>query len=133
MVKTIIGGVDVQKYIIDYSCECLPVFSENEFRTANGKQIRKKIGDNVTIVITLGEVPTSVSMELAKVLEAENVVVDYTSPIPKRAEFYKTSYRAECEDADPDNKDFEATDGILWNISLSLHSVDTAADGGDGL
>lgn len=134
MVKTIIGGVDVQKYTVEYSCDCPPVFSDNEFRTVNGEQIHKKIGDNVTINIRLEEVPTSVSMKLAEALEADEVTVDYTSPIPKRAKFYKTSYRADCEDADPDNKDFEATDGILWNISLSLQSVAaTAADGGDGL
>lgn len=134
MVKTIIGGVDVQKYTVEYSCDCPPVFSENEFRGANGEQIRKKIGDNVTINIRLEEVPTGVSLKLAAALEADEVEVDYTSPLPRRQKFYKTSYRADCEDADPDNTDFEATDGILWNISLALQSVSsTAASGGDGL
>lgn len=134
MVKTIIGGVDVQKYTTEYSCDCPPVFSDNEFRSANGEQVHKKLGDNVVINIRLEEVPTNVSLELASALEADRVLVDYTSPIPKRAEFYKTSYRADCDDADPDNKDFEATDGILWNISLTLQSVAAAAsDSGDGL
>lgn len=132
MVKTIIGGVDVQAYTVEYSCDCPPVFSNNEFRTANGKQIHKKIGDNVTINIRLEEVPTNVSLELAAALEADEVEVDYTSPIPRRQMFYKTSYRADCEDGDPDDK--YGDDGVLWNISLTLQSVAaTAADSGDGL
>lgn len=134
MVKTVIGGVDVQAYTVEYSCDCPPVFSNNEFRAANGKQIHKKIGDNVTINIRLEEVPTNVSLELAAALEADEVEVDYTSPIPRRQMFYKTSYYADCEDADPDNTDFEDTDGILWNITLTLQSVSaSAAYGGDGL
>ena len=132
MVKTIIGGVDVQEYTVEYSCDCPPVFSDNEFRTASGKRLHKKIGDNATINIRLEEVPTSVSMALAEALEADEVEVDYTSPIPKRAKFYKTSYRADCEDGDPDDKSNDS--GVLWNISLVLQSVAaTAADGGDGL
>lgn len=134
MVKTIIGGVDVQEYITSYLCESSPVFSSNTFSSYDGKNIQKKLGDNVSINIELEEVPTGVSLELAAALEADEVEVDYTSPLPRRQKFYKTSYRADCEDADPDNTDFEATDGILWNISLALQSVSsTAVSGGDGL
>lgn len=130
MVKTIIGGVDVQEKITEYSCDFLPEFSDNGFKSVTGKRINKKTGDNVVLNIRLEEVPTSMSLALASALEADEVVVDYTTPLPGRQKFYKTSYRAECEDADPDNSDLADTDGILWNISLSLHSV---ALGGDGL
>lgn len=133
MVKTIIGGVNVQEYITEYSCDFLPEFSNNDFKTVNGKHINKKMGDNVVLNIRLEEVPTNISLALASALEADEVYVDYTTPLPRRQKFYKTSYRAECDDADPDNTDFTETDGILWNISLTLHSVDIAADGGDGL
>jgi len=37
--------------------------------------------------------------------------------------FYKTSYSADCDDADPDQYDFDVTDGILWTIRLSLRSA----------
>lgn len=133
MVKTIIGGVDVQKYITEYSCELIPVFSSNTFTAYDGKNIQKKLGDNVVINISLADVPTNVSTELAAELEADEVEVDYTSPLPHRQKFYKTSYRAGCEDADPDNDNYDETDGILWNIDLSLRSVDIAVTGGDGL
>lgn len=131
MVKTIIGGVNVQEYITEYSCDFLPKFSSNEFITSSGKRVNKKIGDNIVLNIRLEEVPTNISLSLASALAADDVEVDYTTPLPARQKFYKTSYRAECEDADPDNIDFADTDGILWNISLSLHSV--AVSSGDGL
>lgn len=131
MVKTIIGGVNVQKYITEYSCDFLPEFSKTVFNATNGKRINKKMGDSVVLNIRLEEVPTHISLALASVLEADKVEVDYTTPLPGRRKFYKTSYRAECEDADPDNIDFADTDGILWNISLTLNSA--AYQSGNGL
>lgn len=123
MVKTIIGGVDVQEYTSSYSCDCPPVNGGNGFYDANGNYISDRLGDEVLLDITLEDVPTPVSMSLAKALEAASVTVDYTTPVPARSEFYKTAYSAECEDADPDDPNFDHTDGIKWTINLSLHSV----------
>ena len=130
MVKTIIGGVDVQEYTTAYSIKCPPVMSENSFRSANGEIVSGVIGSEVTIDITLEAVPTPVSMRLAKALEEESVVVDYTTPVPARNRFYKVSYDADCEDADPDNRNYDSTGGILWNIKLSLRSAELVGTGG---
>ena len=130
MVKTIIGGVDVQEYTTSYSIKNPPIMGDNSFQAVNGDSISNIIGSEVTIDITLEAVPTPVSMELAEALEGESVMVDYTTPVPKRSKFYKVSYDAECEDADPDNEDFDSTDGILWNIKLSLRSAESINSGG---
>lgn len=132
MVKTKIGGVNVQEYTTAYSINNPPVMSDNSFRAANGDYVTGIIGSEVTLDITLEAVPTQVSMELAKALEGETVVVDYTTPVPARNKFYKVSYDAECEDADPDNRDPENADGVLWNIKLSLRSAELVVFG-DGL
>ncbi len=131
MVKTIIGGVDVQKYTMSYSCKCPPVNGSNGFYDANGNYSFDRLGDEVLLEITLEDVPTPVSMALAIALEAASVTVDYTTPVPARSEFYKTDYSAECEDADPDDPNFDHTDGIKWTINLSLHSaaLNAAQDG----
>ena len=123
MVKTIIGGVDVQEYITAYSCQCPSVDGSNGFFDMNGDWISDKKGDEAILNITLEEVPTPVSEQLAKVLGKSSVEVDYTTPVPRHGSFYKTSYNANCEDADPDEYDFEITDGILWNIDFSLRSA----------
>ncbi|MCH5192991.1 MAG: hypothetical protein J1F11_03450 [Oscillospiraceae bacterium] len=132
MVKTIIGGVDVQEYTTSYAIKSPPITGGNSFQSVTGNYISGIIGSEVTLDIKLEAVPTPVSMALAKALEGESVMVDYTTPVPARNRFYKVSYDAECEDADPGNKDFDITDGILWNISLSLRSAE-AADKGGGL
>lgn len=123
MVKTIIGGIEIQQWIKSYSCQCPPVTGNNGFYDINGDYISDKKGDEVLLDIVLEDVPTPVSVALAKKLEAPSVEVDYTTPVPKHDAFYKTSYSADCDDADPDQYDFEITDGILWTIRLSLRSA----------
>lgn len=123
MVKTIIGGMEIQKWIKSYSCQCPPVTGNNGFHDINGDYISDKKGDEVLLDLILEEVPTPDSVQLAKILEASSVEVDYTTPVPKHDTFYKTSYSADCDDADPDQYDFEITDGILWTIRLSLRSA----------
>lgn len=123
MVKTIIGGMEIQQWIKSYSCQCPPVTGNNGFYDINGDYISDKKGDEVLLDIVLEDVPTPVSVALAKKLEAPSVEVDYTTPVPKHDAFYKTSYSADCDDADPDQYDFEITDGILWTIRLSLRSA----------
>ena len=130
MVKTIIGGVDVQEYTTAYSLKNPAIMGDNSFRSVTGNYISGIIGNEVMLDITLEAVPTHVSLQLAKALEGESVVVDYTTPVPGRSRFYKVSYDAECEDADPDNRNYDITDGILWNIKLSLRSVESANSGG---
>lgn len=115
--------MEIQKWIKSYSCQCPPVTGNNGFHDINGDYISDKKGDEVLLDLILEEVPTPDSVQLAKILEASSVEVDYTTPVPKHDTFYKTSYSADCEDADPDQYDFEITDGILWTIRLSLRSA----------
>lgn len=130
MVKTIIGGVDVQKYTTAYEVKNPAVMGDNSFRSVTGNYISDIIGNEVTLDITLEAVPTPISLQLAEALEGDSVMVDYTTPVPARSRFYKVSYDAECEDADPDNENFDSTDNILWNIKLSLRSAGSANSGG---
>ncbi|MEZ3455624.1 MAG: hypothetical protein K1W17_14800 [Oscillospiraceae bacterium] len=130
MVKTIIGGMEIQQWIKSYSCQCPPVTGNNGFFDIGGNYISDKKGDEVLLDIVLEDVPTPVSVALAKKLEAPSVEVDYTTPVPKHDAFYKTSYSADCDDADPDQYDFEITDGILWTIRLSLRSAGLSVPSG---
>jgi len=123
VVKTIIGGMEIQQWITSYSCQCPPVTGNNGFHDINGDYISDKKGDEVLLDIVLEDVPTPDSVRLAEILEAPSVEVDYTTPVPKHDAFYKTSYSADCDDADPDEYDFDITDGILWTIRLSLRSA----------
>ncbi|MBQ5320341.1 MAG: hypothetical protein J6K17_14720 [Oscillospiraceae bacterium] len=130
MVKTIIGGVDIQEYITHYSCRCPPVNGNNSFYDTNGNWISDKKGNEVLLNISLEGVPTSVSQQLATVLESDSVEVEYTTPVPSHGTFYKTDYNATCDDADPDNPDYEDTSNIEWNIQLSLRSASLDAVSG---
>ena len=130
MVKTIIGGVDVQEYITEYAIKNPLIMGNNSFQSVTGNYIYDIVGSEVTLDIVLEGVPTPVSMQLSAVLEGESVEVEYTTAVPTKKKFYKVSYDAECEYADPNNKDYEDTDGILWNIKLSLRSAEAADEGG---
>lgn len=130
MVKTIIGGMEIQQWIKSYSCQCPPVTGNNGFFDINGGYVPDKKGDEVLLDIVLEDVPTPVSEALAKKLEAPSVEVDYTTPVHKHDVFYKTSYSADCDDADPDQYDFDVTDGILWTIRLSLRSAGLSVPSG---
>lgn len=115
--------MEIQQWIKSYGCQCPPVTGNNGFYDINGDYISDKKGDEILLDIVLEDVPTPVSEALAKKLEAPSVEVDYTTPVPKHDVFYKTSYSADCDDADPDQYDFDVTDGILWTIRLSLRSA----------
>ena len=130
MVKTIIGGVDVQEYTTAYEVKNPAVVGGNSFQSVTGNFIPGIVGNEVTLDITLEAVPTPISLQLAEVMEGESIMVDYTTPVPRRSRFYKVYYDAECEDADPENRDFDATEDILWNIKLSLRSAESGNSGG---
>lgn len=133
MVKTIIGGVDIQQYITSYRVDNPPVYGNNSFTNITGIEVQDKLGDKVTLNITLGDVPNAVALQLAKVLQSDSISVSYTTPVPAAGQFKKTSYTADCADADPEESDYDVTDDILWDISVGLESVDYAAPGSDSL
>lgn len=130
MVKTIIGGVAVQEYITAYSCNCPPVNGNNGFYDINGNYVSDKKGDEVLLDITLEGVPTKVSKQLASAVAGKSVEVDYTTPVPSHGTFYKTDYNAVCDNADPDNPDYDDDSGIEWNIHISLRSAEIISPSG---
>ncbi len=123
MVKVIINGINIQEYITQYSCRCPPVNNNNSFFDINGNCISNKKGDEVILNISLEGVPTEISQKLATELEADSVEVDYTTPVSKQGSFYKIDYTAICDNADPDNSDYDDTSNIEWNIQISLRSA----------
>lgn len=131
MINLVVGDVDVSKYIITYSCESTPIFSENEIPSYTGEKKRRKQGDTVKINARLEEVPDNIAAAVAAALKGVpdgddkgKVNVAYTSPLQSNQDFYTTSFKAECEEGDPQND---------WIITFTLESSDTAADDGDGL
>lgn len=130
MVRTIIGGVEVQPYITDYKISITPVYGDNSFVDINGVEVQDKLGDKTEINLILEEIPHAVALQLATVLQADSIEVTYTTPAPAVKMFKKTSYAAICTDSDPCETDYDVTDEIKWEISLSLESTEyTAADG----
>lgn len=132
MVKTVIGGIAVQGWITDggYNVDIEPVYGENSFTDVNsGAQVLDKLGDKITLSLSLGGVPHSTAIRLAEILAADSVDVAYTTPAPAVGSFKKTSYRAVCSDSDPDETDFEITDGIEWDIDVTLESTEYAGSG----
>ncbi len=115
MVKLTVGGVDIQQWVTAYACQCPPINGSSGFYDQDGCWVSDKKGDEVTLDITLEEVPTQVSEELARVLEAAEVDVDYTTPVPRHGKFYKTAYTANYDDSDYPNE--------MWTIQLSLRSA----------
>lgn len=132
MVKTVIGGVDVQKWLEDYKIDVSPVYGGNSFTDVNGEEVQDYLGDKITLRLSLGGVPHTAAAQLADILNAESVTVEYTTPAPAVSKFKKTAYSAVCSDADPDEVDYDVTDGIEWDIDVTLESVITA-DSGDRL
>ncbi|MGN1137079.1 MAG: hypothetical protein ACI4SF_12780 [Oscillospiraceae bacterium] len=132
MVKTVIGGVDVQKWIEEYKIDISPVYGGNSFTDVNGEEVQDYLGDKVTLRLSLGAVPHPVAEQLAEILNAESVEVEYTTPAPAVSKFKKMSYSAVCSDADPDEVDYDITDCIEWDIDVTLESTE-AASGGDRL
>ena len=132
MVKTIVGGLAVQNWIEDYKIDISPIYSDNSFTDINGEEVQDYLGDKITLALTLGAVPHNTAAQLAEILNAETVTVEYTTPAPAVSKFKKTAYSAVCSNADPDTADFDDTGGIEWDISVTLESTEAAA-GGDRL
>jgi hypothetical protein len=130
MVRTIVGDVEVQPFITDYKISITPVYGDNSFTDINGVEVQDRFGDKTELSLTLEEVPHAVALQLAVALQADSIEVTYTTPAPAVKMFKKTSYSAVCADSDPSETDYDITDGMKWEISLSLESTEyTAADG----
>ena len=132
MVKTKIGSLAVQEWIEDYKIDISPVYGGNSFTDINGEEVQDYLGDKITLSLSLGGVPHGKAAQLANILNAESVTVEYTTPAPATSKFKKTAYSAVCSNADPDTADFDKTGGIEWDISVTLESTE-AAVGGDRL
>ena len=132
MVKTIVGGIAVQDFIEEYKIDISPVHGDNSFTDINGEEVQDYLGDRITLNLSLGGVPHTLAAQLADILNAESVEVEYTTPAPAVSKFKKTAYSAVCSDADPDTADFDDTNGIEWDIDVTLESTE-AASGGDRL
>lgn len=131
MVKTVIGGLAVQDWIEDYKIDISPVYGDNSFTDVNGEEVQDYLGDRITLALSLGAVPHDTAAQLAEILNAESVEVEYTTPAPAVSKFKKTAYSAVCSNADPDS-DYADTGGIEWDINVTLESTE-AASGGDRL
>lgn len=132
MVKTIVGGLAVQDWLEDYKIDISPVYGDNSFTDVNGTEVQDYLGDKITLSLSFGGVPHDTAARLAEILNAETVTVEYTTPAPAVSKFKKTAYSAICSNADPDTADFDDTDGIEWDINVTLESTE-AAVGGDRL
>lgn len=132
MVKTVIGGIEVQGFIMDggYTISIEPVYGENSFKDVNsGVEVQDKLGDKITLSLSLEGVPHSIAAQLAEILTADSVEVEYTTPAPAVSNFKKMGYRADCSDSDPDETDPDVTDGVEWDINITLESVEYAGSG----
>ena len=132
MVKTIVGGIAVQDFIEEYKIDISPVHGDNSFTDINGEEVQDYLGDRITLNLSLGGVPHTLAAQLAEILNNDSVEVEYTTPAPAVSKFKKTAYSAVCSDADPDTADFDDTNGIEWDIDVTLESTE-AASGGDRL
>lgn len=132
MVKTVIGGLAVQGWIEDYKIDISPVYGGNSFTDVNGEEVQDYLGDKITLRLSLGGVPHTAAAQLADILNTDSVTIEYTTPAPAVSKFKKTAYSAVCYDADPDEEDYEVTDGIKWDIDITLEST-IAASSGDRL
>lgn len=132
MVKTIVGGIAVQDFIEEYKIDISPVHGDNSFTDINGEEVQDYLGDRITLNLSLGGVPHTLAAQLAEILNNDSVEVEYTTPAPAVSKFKKTAYSAVCSNADPDTTDFDDTNGIEWDISVTLESTE-AASGGDRL
>ena len=99
---------------------------ENEYQTIelDTEEMKK-----MWVSLSLEGVPHSVAAQLAEILAADSVEVEYTTPAPAVSTFKKTGYRADCSDSDPDETDPDVTDGVEWDIDVTLESVEYAASG----
>lgn len=129
MVKTDIGGLAIQDWIEDYKIDISPIYGDNSFTDINGEEVQDYLGDKITLALTLGAVPHNTAAQLADILNAESVTVEYTTPAPAVSKFKKTAYSAVCSNADPDTADFDDTGSIEWDINVTLESTEAASGG----
>lgn len=129
MIKTKIGSLAVQDWLEDYKIDISPVYGDNSFTDVNGEEVQDYLGDRITLSLSLGGVPHGTAVQLAEILNAESVTVEYTTPAPAVSKFKKTAYSATCSNADPDTADFDDTDGIEWDINVTLESPEAASGG----
>lgn len=129
MVKTIIGGLDVGRYITQYTPSVRKVYGNNGFIGADGTEIKDVMGDRTTLKIRLERVPTEFSQRLAEICAGDEFEADYTTPLLMRNRFECIAYDAKCTNADPRNRIPSDTGNVLWAIDLTLESK-LAAGGG---
>ena len=129
MIETIVGGLAVQDWLEDYKIDISPIYGDNSFTDVNGEEIQDYLGDKITLSLSLGGVPHGKAAQLAEILNAESVTVEYTTPAPAVSKFKKSAYSAVCSNADPDTTDPDDTDGIEWDISVTLESTEAASGG----
>lgn len=126
------GDIEIHKYATDYDVNITRIESDNAFKTADGKEIKKLMGHKTIISCTLKKVPHAKAQEIAKIVKQESFDLTYTTPLKLTTRFKCTRYSPTPKCADPRQKNPLITDKITWNILLTLESVDNAADG-DGL
>lgn len=124
MIKTVIGGIEVQDWITDYHVDNPAIYGDQKFTDINGVEVQEKRGDKVILNISMADIPTPTAVQLATVLQQNSIAVDYTTPAPASNKFKKTKYHSECSDGDPDEPDYNATDDVLWDIDVTLESTD---------
>lgn len=131
MIKTTIGGIDVQSWITAYKVDNPPVYGNNSFIDVSGAEVTDKLGDKVILTITMADIPTATAQSIASALMADSIAVTYTTPAPASNNFKKTAYTATCSNADPDESDYTTTTNITWDIDVTLESIDfnSAASG----
>lgn len=127
------NGINIQDYATDYSLDITRVESDNFFKAANGREIRKLMGHKTVISCTLKKVPHAVAQKIAEVVKQNEFELAYTTPLGLAKKFCCTRYNPTPKNSDPREKNPLVTDKITWNISLTMESTDIAADGGDGL
>lgn len=125
MVTAKIGGVVLDKYIArdGYDIRIEPEYGQNGFIASNGTEVIDRLGDKVLLSIDLIDVPMTDAVRIANAVKDDTFTADYTTPVLTSGEFKLTSYKSNCSDADPDERDPSVTDGILWDISISAESV----------
>lgn len=127
-------GIEIHKYATDYSISISRVESDNQFKAANGKSVRKLMGHETVISCTLKKVPHETAQEIAKIVTKDSFELKYTTPLEITKKFCCTKYDPTPKCTDPRQKNPLITDKITWNIGLTLQSANiSAADGGDGL
>lgn len=127
-------GINIHKYATDYSVDFTRIESDNAFKAANGKEIKKLMGHKAVISCTLKKVPHAEAQEIAKIVKQDSFELTYTTPLELTNQFKCTRYNPTPKCADPRQKNPLITDKMTWNILLTLESASIADENdGDGL